>query len=57
MEWTAWSRSHGVVEAQNKILSQETERTTCLNSLGLMILGNEFYLAVLKDCLLDFPSI
>ena len=29
----------------------------CLNNLGLMILGNEFYVAVLKHCLVDFSLI
>ena len=33
------------------------ELPSYLNNLGLMILGNEFYLAVLKDCLLDFSLI
>ena len=33
------------------------ELPSFLNNLGLMILGNEFYLDVLKDCVLDFSLI
>ena len=43
----------------HKTLTHELphELSSCLNNLGLMILINEFYLAVLKDYLLDISLI
>ena len=45
------------LKEQYKVLCSGNERKICyilLNNLGLIILGNQVYLAVSKGCLLSF---
>ena len=51
-----WPWSSGNVK-QKATYELPHELVSYLNNLGLIILGNEFYLAVLKDFLIDFSLI